>query len=224
MVGSIEQVLLIVCGVAIVIYILWRVDQHREHKEKLLSAEWETKRLSDEGIAKAHTEFEKRLEQEIDLPDGIRGRDAFVYWNLMCTWVASVIAAKRYSDTGSDKLRSDWLEYMGLMDERARLNFLAAETENEEKRNEYLEEAHAARRKMTVIEDGVAAAIGQEAVAQLKDVRSRKYDAFDRSGKKPMAPIGYHYFPTSIRPYVDELVPDDKELFPRVHAEERTCY
>jgi len=208
MIGSIEQVLLIVCGVAIVMYILWKVDQQREYKEKLLSDEWEKKRLSDEGIAKAQAEFEKRLEQEIDLPDGIRGRDAFVNWSLMRTWVASLIAAKRYSDTGSDKLKSDWLEYMGLMDERARLSFLALETENEDQRDKYWEEAHAARSKMTVIEDGVAAAIGKEAVAQLQDVRSRKYDAFDHSGKKPMAPVGYHYFPTSIRPYVDELVPD----------------
>jgi hypothetical protein len=63
------------------------------------------------------------------------------------------------------------------------------------------------------IEDGVAAAIGKEAVAQLEDIRSRKYDAFDRSGRKTMAPIGYHYFPTSIRPYVEEVVPDDKELW-----------
>jgi hypothetical protein len=210
MVGSIEQVLLIVCGVAIVIYILWRVDQHREQKEKLLSAEWEKKRLSDEGIAKSQAEFEKQLEESIDLPDAVPGRDAFVYWNLMRTWVANLIAAKRYSDTGSDKLRSEWLEYMYLMDSSARLSFLAAETENEEKRDKYLEEAHTERRKMTAIEDGVAAAIGQEAVAQLKDVRSRKYDAFDRSGKKPMAPIGFHYFPTSIRPYVEELVPDKK--------------
>jgi len=54
----------------------------------------------------------------------------------------------------------------------------------------------------------VGAVAKQEAVAQLKDVRSRKYDAFDRSGKKPMAPTGFHYFPTSIQPYVEELVPD----------------
>jgi hypothetical protein len=208
MIGSIEQMLLIVCGVAIVMYILWKVDQQREHKEKLLSDGWEKKRLSDEGIAKAQARFEKQLEEEINLPDAITGRDAFIYWKLMRTWVASLIAAKRYSDTGSDKLRSDWLEYMGLMDQRARSSFLALETENEERRDEYWEEAHAARSKMTVIEDGVAAAIGQEAVAQLKDVRSRKYDAFDRSGKKPMAPIGYHYFPTSIQPYVDEVVSD----------------
>jgi hypothetical protein len=210
---TIEQVLLIVCAVAILIYILWKVDQHREHKEKLLSAEWEKKRLSDEGIGKAQAKFEKQLEEGIDLPDAIRGRDAFVYWNLMRTWVASLIAAKRYADTGSDKLRSDWLDYMGLMDHRARLDFLAAETESEEERDKYSEEAHTERRKMTAIEDGVAAAIGQEAVALLEDVRSKKYDAFDRSGKKPMAPIGYHYFPTSIQPYVEELVPDDKDLF-----------
>src|SRR5947209_416616 len=103
MVSSIEQVLLIVCAVAIVIYILWRVDQHREHKEKLLSAEWEKRRLSDEGIAKAQAEFEKRLDQNIDLPDGIVWRDAFIYWNLMRAWFAILTAAKRYSDAGSEK-------------------------------------------------------------------------------------------------------------------------
>src|SRR5262249_26336298 len=83
--------------------------------------------------------------------------------------------------------------------------------EDEDQRNTYEEEAHAMRGKMTMIEDGMAAAIGQEAVAQLKDVRSRPPGAFDRSGKKPMAPVGYHYFP--FPPCIDELVPDDKELF-----------
>jgi hypothetical protein len=75
------------------------------------------------------------------------------------------------------------------------------------------EEAIEVNKIIKMIEDAMAAAIGEEAVAQLKDVRSKNSDAFDRSGKKPMAPIGYHYFPTSIRPYVEELVPDDKELF-----------
>ena len=64
---------------------------------------------------------------------------------------------------------------------------------------------------MTMIGDGMAVAVGQEAVEA--DVRSRPHDAFDHSGKKPMAPAGFHYFPTSIRPYVEELVSEDKEFF-----------
>jgi hypothetical protein len=130
MVSYIEQVLLIVCAVAILLYILWKVDQNREHKQKLLSAEWEKQRLSDEGIAKAQAEFEKRLEENIDLPDGIRWRDAFIYRNLMRTWFASLLASSRYTATASDKLKSDWLDYMNLMEERATLNFISAETDD----------------------------------------------------------------------------------------------
>jgi hypothetical protein len=61
-----------------------------------------------------------------------------------------------------------------------------------------------------MIEDAMAAAVGQEAVKQLEEVRSRLDDAFDHTGKKPMAPVGYHYWstPNSKRPYDEELVPD----------------
>jgi hypothetical protein len=202
-----EQVLLIVCAVAILVYILWRVDQHREHKFKLLSDEYAKKQLSDEAVIKARAEFESRLETEVDLPDGIRWRAAFIYWNLMRQWFASLLASSRYTGA-SDKLKADWVDYMHLMDRRARLNFLSTETDNEQNRKAYDEEGIEVSRKITLIEDAMAAAIGQEAAAQLEIARSRPHDAFDRSGKKPMAPVGLHYFPTSIRPYVEELVPD----------------
>jgi hypothetical protein len=127
---TVEQALLIVCAVAILFYILWRVDQHREHKEKLLFDEYDKKRLSDEAVIKAQTEFEKRLEEEIDLPDGIRWRNAFIYWQLMRTWFARLLASSRYTGA-SDKLKSDWLEYMGLMEQRATLDFLSLQLSDE---------------------------------------------------------------------------------------------
>src|SRR5262249_14417268 len=191
-----KHVFLIVCAVAIVIYILWKVHQHRKHKLKLLSDAKE--RLTDESVAKAQTEFERRLKENA-LPDEMR-RAAFIYWNLMRTWFASLSAAKHYTDAGSDKLNSDWLDYMDLMQRRATAGFFLYAALETEKYNEELNEAS---RKMTMIEDGMAAAVGQEAVAQLEDVRGRPHYAFDRSGKKPMAPTGYRYFPTS--PYVEEL-------------------
>jgi len=174
-----EQVLLIVCATAILLYFLWKADLHREHN-KLLSDEYAKRRLSDEAVIKAQTEFESRLETNIDLPDGIRGRDAFIYWQLMRKWFASRHASSRHAATESDKIKSDWLDYMHLMEERAILRFLSLGTENEEKRKAYDEEAIEVSRKITMIEDGMAAAVGQEAVAQLEDARRRPHDEFDR--------------------------------------------
>ena len=39
----------------------------------------------------------------------------------------------------------------------------------------------------------------------MASVNGAEVFAFDRTGKKPIAPLGYHYFPVSIRPYVEEL-------------------
>jgi len=64
------------------------------------------------------------------------------------------------------------------MEERAILRFLSL-TEDEEKRKVYDEEAIEVSRKITMIEDGMAAAVGQEAVAQLEDARRRPRDAFN---------------------------------------------
>ena len=69
---------------------------------------------------------------------------------------------------------------MHLMEERAILRFLSLGTENEEKRKAFDEEAIEVSGKITMIEDGMAAAVGQEAVAQLEDARRRPQDEFDR--------------------------------------------
>jgi hypothetical protein len=163
--------LLIVCAIAILLYFWLKVVVTREYAKR---------RVSDEAVIKAQTEFERRLETNIDLPDGIRGREAFIYWHLMSKWFASRHASSRHAATESNKIKSDWLDYMQLMDERAILRFLSLGTENEEKRKAYDEEAIEVSRKITMIEDGMAAAVGQEAVAQLEDARRRPHDEFDR--------------------------------------------
>lgn len=188
--------LLIVCAIAILLYFWLKVVVTREYAKR---------RVSDEAVIKAQTEFERQLETNIDLPDGIRGRDAFIYWQLMRKWFASRHASSRHAATESDKIKSDWLDYMHLMEERAILRFLSLGTENEEKRKAYDEEAIEVSRKITMIEDGMAAAVGQEAVAQLEDARRRPHDAFDRKAD------GFYrlsLFSTSIKPCVEKLVPD----------------
>jgi hypothetical protein len=119
-----QHVLLIVCATGILLYFLWKVDLHRERNLKLLSDEYAKTRLSDEAVIKAQTEFERRLETNIDLPDGIRRRDAFIYLHFMRKWFASLLASSRCTATAS-KIKSDWLDYMQLMEERAILCFLS---------------------------------------------------------------------------------------------------
>jgi hypothetical protein len=162
---------LIVCAIALLLYFWLKVVVTREYAKR---------GVSDEAVIKAQTEFERRLETNIDLPDGIRRRDAFIYWHLMRKWFASRHASSGHAATESDKIKSDWLDYMHLMEERAILRFLSLGTEKEEKRKAYDEEAIEVSRKITMIEDGMAAAVGQEAVAQLEDARRRPHDEFDR--------------------------------------------
>jgi hypothetical protein len=98
-----EQVLLIVCATGILLYIF--------------SDEYAKRRLSDEAVIKAQMEFERQLETNIDLPDGIRWRDAFIYRHLMRKWFASLLASSRCTATASDKIKSDWLDYMVVREE-----------------------------------------------------------------------------------------------------------
>ena len=189
--------------VVAVVIVIWWFDKQRG--KKVLHFEEDGKaKLSDEAITKIQTEFEKRLEENIDLPDGVRGQEAFIYWNFMRKWFGSLIAANRYDETKSDKIKRDWLDYLNLLEEKKSLNFLSLEIENEGKRDRYAKQADVAAKEIELIENGMAAAIGKEAIEQLEHTRSSDYNAFDRSGKKPISPIGYHYFPTSIRPYVEE--------------------
>jgi hypothetical protein len=60
-------------------------------------------------------------------------------------------------------------------------------------------------KQCAAIEDAFAAAVGNEAIEELRSVRDAPPGAFDRSGRKPMAPIGYRYAPVSFYPYREEL-------------------
>jgi hypothetical protein len=122
-----EQTFLLVCVVAILFYIGWKFDQNKKHKEKL---RLERERLTDEAVIQAQMEFEKRLEANVLLPDGIWRKEAFIYWQLMRKWFASLLASSRYGGS-SDKIKSDWLQYMHLMEERAMYVFLSSEAPDE---------------------------------------------------------------------------------------------
>lgn len=84
---------------------------------------------------------------------------------------------------------------------------MALECEDKTKAAMYDRDVETISKTIEAIQDAFAAAIGREAVEELHNIRSRDADAFDRSGKCPVAPIGHHYSPVSINPYIEECQP-----------------
>jgi hypothetical protein len=164
--------------------------------------------LKEEDVAKAQLEFEEGLEGDRD-PADVSGREIYVYRNLMSKWFNDLNAEHRYEWSMSKKIRTDWYDYMRLLESEADASrcasvskysaYLAKNKEGASEDRIALEarawsedqKAQEARKRFMAIEDGFAAAIGEEAIKQLQEVRSRDDDAFDDSGT--MAPIGYYY-------------------------------
>lgn len=167
----------------------------------------ETRTLSHDDVIQSQLEFERRLESESDLPDGIRGRDAYIYWNLMRKWFDKLAAEHRYSEETINKLQRDWCTYMELLPQMKSAQFLARELEDQRKAVTYNQEAIQAARSIEAIQDAFAALIGHDATETLHSIRDRAADAFDRTGKRDVAPPGHHYFPVSISPYIEECKP-----------------
>ncbi|WP_035383742.1 hypothetical protein [Ferriphaselus sp. R-1] len=163
--------------------------------------------LSEQELVRLQADFERRLAYDCDLPDSIHGRDAYMYWNLMRNWFDKLIAENRYDDEYAKKIRLDWCEYVQLLPRENTARFLALETNDEAKAQTYAQEAESASRSIELIQNAFAAAIGSEALEVLREIRSRDADAFDRSGRRPVAPTGHHYFPVSISPYIEECQP-----------------
>jgi len=200
-------VLIVIVVIIVVNVLLSRMNKNAAEIRKQQSEECERQRLSDENVLKAKADFEKHLEEEFDLPDGIRWRKAYIYRHLMSKWSDSLIAKYRYDEPMSNKIRSDWLSYVYLLESESRSSFLASEATDAKRQERYGQDARLERKQYLAIEDAFAAAIGNEAIEELKRAREAPHDAFDRSGRKPMASIDYGYVPVSIRPYNEELRP-----------------
>ena len=164
--------------------------------------------LSEENVIRAQMAFEQRLDSTVDLPDGIRGKQAYIYRNLMRKWFDDLVAKHGFDEVMARKIRSDWLNYMELIESQGRSSFLSLECENRNKQASYEKAAWEEQNRVVAIEDRFAAALGREAMSELRSVRDREAQAFDRTGQKKIAPVGFHYFPVSINPYIEELQKD----------------
>ena len=165
--------------------------------------------FTDDDVYEIQFEFEMRLENEFDLPDAIRGAAAYRYKHLMRTWYHQLLVRHRYNERFAVMLRTDWISYIDAIQENARHCFLSIEASAEEKRKSSSKREFVYKQRLRMLEDAFAVAIGVAAVEELHKVRTSPVNTFDRSGDN-MAPIGFHYYPASIRPYVEVLTPDDR--------------
>ena len=122
-------------------------------------------------------------------------------------WFNQLNVARRYDDAQVQKIRRDWCDYLELLPRASTSRFLALEADGADKASAHAEEADLASRKIDFIQNAFASAVGPEAMEELRQVRERESDAFDRTGTQPMAPAGHHYFPVSINPYVEKCQP-----------------
>jgi len=177
----------------------------------------DTSPLSEQELIRLQADFERLLATDSDLPDSICGRDADIYWNLMSKWFSRLIAENRYDDEYAKTLRCDWSDYIELLPREKSARFLALELEDKAKAAIYDQEAEQASRSIYLIQNAFAAAIGADAIEELRDVRNRDVGAFDRTGQRSMAPMGHQYFPVSLSPYIEECQPIRSDL-PRDEA------
>jgi hypothetical protein len=162
--------------------------------------------ISEESTFNIQTKFENKLHDEIDFPNAIRGKEIYIYQHLMRPWYQKLASENRYNDEMTQKLRNDWLDYMGAVEDRSTCNYLSLEFWDEKepkKSNDYRDQHVLASRKMFAIEDAFAAAVGKEAVEELNHVHKMDWDQFDKFGNR--APDGFRY---DLR---EKLVPQEKK-------------
>jgi hypothetical protein len=193
-------VLFFVCG--------YYHDHHlapRRQAKRMVEAE--EYRTGEEYLFREQTKFERRIIQgdEIMLPDALRGREVFIYRNLMRVWFAKLAAQARYDEPKIKKLRKDWLVYMEVLRRSSTSAFLSRESGDEAQRERYGREAHEQKMRTVAIEDAFAEAIGPEAVERLREIREKKYDSFSASGE--LAPDGYRYWGFSVPGIPEQPVP-----------------
>lgn len=145
--------------------------------------------ITEEQVFEREKSFNKSLEEEIDFPDAIRGKDIYVYKELMHKWFQKLSSENRYNEDLLQKLRRDWLDYMSLMKEQKTLLFLSMEDIDDAA--QYREEESVVAQKLLAIEDAFAAAVGKEAEKELSRVYNLDMHSFDKFGN--IAPNGSMY-------------------------------
>ncbi|MFA5831315.1 MAG: hypothetical protein WC878_05795 [Candidatus Paceibacterota bacterium] len=178
--------------VFIVLGIWWFSKQYRHHTAGApKSAEFspEKKEVSEDHALEIQTKFENQL-RDVCLPSAIGGKEIYIYKNLMSVWYAQLSAENRYNDAMTQKLRTDWLEYMNALRDKSTHYYLSLELAEKGKENLYQNDHFNAAKKVFEIEEAFASAVGKDAVDTLARTREMKESSsFSREGE--LIPDGF---------------------------------
>ena len=172
--------LLVIVGFAI-LYFIMRSDRtdrsngkatHESSSEPAPSRE-----ITEERIFDRESQFAMHCDSM--LPDRPSRREMYIWQNFMVPWHRELAARFRYEQDKLMKIRQDWLFYMEAVEEMRLSAWMSLEGPIE-KQEKYSERCAIARRQLEAIEEGFAAAIGQQAIDELK--RARRLSEFDLLG------------------------------------------
>lgn len=141
------------------------------------------KDFTEDNVIEAQRKFEKSM-IESDGPVGIGYQQTHIYY-LLRGWFEKLCAQNRYKDDMLQRLRSDWMTYLNALEAHRIDVYLWMETDREDKEgNDYREEElRMSGMKVKALEDGIAAAMGEEAVKELERKRNMDQDRFGPNGK-----------------------------------------
>lgn len=113
--------------ILVIIWAVWYFTKKYNQKSTETTVEnneEKPRNYTEEEVLAFQTKFEKRLEEQIDLPDGIRFTPIYIYKNLMRKWYSELAGKYRYDDQMIQKLRNDWVDYMYLLERNATSTYL----------------------------------------------------------------------------------------------------
>jgi hypothetical protein len=179
--------------VIVIVWAVWYFTKKHSNKsavEQVQVQDEKPRNVTEEEVLAMQTKFEKRLDEQVDFPDGIRYTTVYIYKKLMRSWYSDLVSKYRYDDQMIQKLRNDWVDYMHLLESNARTSYLWMENEGE-KAEEYKERAINSSRKYFAIEDAFAQYLGEEKVKELAYVRSLDESKINKKGE--LAPEGKEF-------------------------------
>jgi len=151
-------------------------------------------RIEEDTVIEIQGKFEKKLHDEINFPDAIRGMDVYIYSNLMRVWYKKLSSENRYNEEMTKKIRNDWVDYISFINDFSTYNYLSFEfydSKDTTKSDSYSEKTGVAFNKKQAIEDAFASSTGTEAVNELARIRNLDHYSFDKLGN--LAPKGFEY-------------------------------
>lgn len=173
---------LIVIGV-IVLFVYLRNKDKKQDVVPPKNVSPSKNEIEEETVLKAQADFEKKLQDNFS-PESIMGKYVYIYENIMRPWYDKLSGRYRYDKEATQKLRSDWTDYMGALREQNDCRPLAREEKEGEKRDYYDNRVIMALKKISAIEDAFSSAIGDEAIKELAKIREMDSDSFDSEGKR----------------------------------------